>query len=415
MNSRERLLTAIRRGRPDHVPLWCPCFGFAPPPHLRWQANGRTVDHWYSMRLEHDHTLPEPWTTEHDFERAKRWLGLGVDDFLEVAPPWSLHPDVRVRDWQEPPTATERYPLICRAYDTPAGTLEHRVRQTGEVQEPGWVVQPDHVALFEDYNVGRATKHAVAGPEDLDKLRYLLQDPTAEQLAGYRERMARVRQFACQAGIAVQGWSAFGMDGVIFLRGVEDAVVAAMTEPEFSQELVDIMSDFDRRRTEVMLDVGGVDVVVQYGWYASTNFWSPSLLRRYLLPPLQRLVSLTHEAGALFAYVMTTGALPLADLLLESGIDVLYFVDPVQDSCDLAQARERFGGRMALAGGVNAGITLNRGTPEEVRQATQSALGTLGSGGGFILAPVDALFPDTPWSNVQAMIEAWREVEGLPI
>jgi len=29
------------------------------------------------------------------------------------------------------------------------------------------------------------------------------------------------------------------------------------------------------------------------------------------------------------------------------------------------------------------------------------------------LAPVDALFPDTPWASVQAMIEAWREVREI--
>jgi hypothetical protein len=37
------------------------------------------------------------------------------------------------------------------------------------------------------------------------------------------------------------------------------------------------------------------------------------------------------------------------------------------------------------------------------------AVETLAPSGRFILHPVDSLFPDTPWSGVEAMIAAWRE------
>ena len=70
MNSRERLLTAIGGGKPDHVPLYCWVFGFSAPSHLRWTEGGRQVAHWYTMRMEHIHTLPQPWGLEQDFERS---------------------------------------------------------------------------------------------------------------------------------------------------------------------------------------------------------------------------------------------------------------------------------------------------------------------------------------------------------
>lgn len=415
MNSRERLLTAIRHEEPDHVPLLCWCFGVEAPPHLRWRRNGREATHWYTLRLEHIHTLPEPWDVEDDFERVKRWFSLGLDDVLEVSPPWSMHPDVRVRDWHEPPSASEPHPLICREYDTPAGKLRHIVRKTEEIVPPGWVIQPDYVALFEDLNIPRGVEHTVTAPEDLPKLRYLLQEPAVERLEAYRQRMARVKQFADEHGVLVQGWSGFGIDGVVWLCGVEGAVVAAMTQPDFFQELVDIVYAFDRRRTEIMLDVGGVDVVTARGWYGSTAFWSPRLWRQFVLPHLRDMSALAHQSGAVFAYTMTVGVLPLADLLLESGIDLFYYVDPVQDKADLKAVKERFDGKMAVVGGLSSGVTLANGTPGEIRQAVHTAVRTLAPRGGFILAPVDALFPDTPWSSVEAMIEAWREVRDYPI
>ena len=409
MNSRERLLKAIRHEKPDHVPMYCSCFGVTVSPHLRWKQGGREVAHWYTMRLEHIHTLPEPWSVEDDFQRVRQWLSLGLDDVLDVSPPWGVHPEVRIRDWQEPPTAAEPYWLLCREYQTPAGPLRHIVRRTDEKISPGWVVQPDHVPLFEDFNVPRGVKHAVAGPEDLPKLRYLLQEPTTNQLSDYRARMAVVRRFAQEQGVLVQGWSGFGMDAVAWLCGVERAIVAAMIEPEFFRALLDVVEDFDRRRTEMMLDLGGVDMVVARGWYSGTDFWSPALFRKFLTPNLKTSAGLAHQAGALFAYVMTTGALAMSEQLLAADIDLLYFVDPLQEKTDLALVKDKFSGRLSVAGGISSAVTLCTGSREDICQAVHTAVRKLGPT-SFILAPVDALFPDTPWPSVEAMIEAWKDV-----
>ena len=200
------------------------------------------------------------------------------------------------------------------------------------------------------------------------------------------------------------------MDGIIWLCGVGKAVMWVMEDPESFRELVDLMYDFDRRRTEVLLDTGGADMVVQRGWYSSTDFWSPALFRRFVLPHLEELVKMVHEAGLLFAYVMTTGVMTMLEDLCEAGIDLLYFVDPVQDKVDLKIFNQNLRGRFAVAGGVNSGITLGKDTPQEIREAVHAAVRALAPRGGFILSPVDALFPDTPWEGVRAMIDAWREV-----
>lgn len=408
MTSRERMLTAIAGERPDHVPLYSWVFGFLAPEHLRWQQDGRDVPYWYTMRMEHLHTLPQPWDVTQDFRRVERWLELGVDDVLDVSVPWSSDPRVTVSDWVEPPTAAEPCPLLHRHYETPAGPLDHVVRDTGEKPEPGWVVQPGHVALIEDYNIPRGVRHALTDPDDLPKVAYLFQGPTDVQIRALEERMALVRRFADARGVLVQAWPAFGMDGIIWLMGVERAILAAVQEPEFFAEAIGLVAAVDRKRTEAALAVGGVDMVVQRGWYSSTDFWSPALFRRFVLPHLKGLVDLVHQAGVRFGYVMTTGIMEMMDLLAEAGIDLLYYVDPVQGHVDMRQAKAKLAGRFALAGGVNCGVTLTSGSEADVRLAVEEALATLGPA-GFILSPVDALFPDTPWANVAAMIDAWRD------
>ena len=198
------------------------------------------------------------------------------------------------------------------------------------------------------------------------------------------------------------------MDGVIWLMGIEKAIITAMTEQDFFQELVKTVYNFDLMRTEMMLEVGGIDMIVQRGWYSSTDFWSPKLFRQYVLPNLKKLVELVRQRGLKFAYVMTTGVMTFLEDLCAAGVDLLYFVDPGQDKVDLNLLQEKLRGRMTVAGGVNTSTILTRGNPAEIKEAIFKFVNTLGKK-GIILSPVDALFPDTLWQSVEAMIEAWRE------
>jgi len=144
----------------DHVPLTTWCFGPAAPPDLQWVGDGEQVEHWYSLRMEHIHTLPLPWRLADDFRRVMAWQSLGVDDVLDVSVPWGTHPAVGVRDAVYP---AEPGPIMERIYETPAGVLRHAVRKTREELPTGWVVQPARVPLIEDFNIPRAAVKAL-GP-----------------------------------------------------------------------------------------------------------------------------------------------------------------------------------------------------------------------------------------------------------
>jgi uroporphyrinogen-III decarboxylase len=151
-----------------------------------------------------------------------------------------------------------------------------------------------------------------------------------------------------------------------------------------------------------------VDLVVQRGWYSSTDFWSPQLFDWYVIPHLRELAGLAHQRGKKFGYVMTTGVETLGPRLAGAGVDVLYFVDPLQDRFSLENARGLLGDRMTLVGGINS-ITLASAEADHIREGVSRAVEILGPTNRFILHPVDALFPDTPWSGVETLIEAWRE------
>jgi uroporphyrinogen-III decarboxylase len=89
-------------------------------------------------------------------------------------------------------------------------------------------------------------------------------------------------------------------------------------------------------------------------------------------------------------------------------VDLLYFVDPAQDGLSPARARDLFAGRITLAGGLNS-TTLQSRSPQQIRDDVRRALDALAGTGRFILQPVDALHPDTPWEGLQTALEAWRQ------
>jgi uroporphyrinogen decarboxylase len=127
---------------------------------------------------------------------------------------------------------------------------------------------------------------------------------------------------------------------------------------------------------------------------------------------------MAHQAGAKFGYIMSTGQTPLAELLLESGVDTLIGLDPVQGKrTDFQVLKHKLGGRVCLWGGVNGFVTVELGTPDEVRAEVRSALEILAPGGGFILSPVDNVTANTEhaWRNVHTLIDAWREGRQYPM
>jgi hypothetical protein len=409
MTSKERILAAISGQPSDHLPLTTWCFGFQPPKHLRWQTVGNETKYWYTKRLEHIHTLPQPWTLEDDFKRVLAWFSLGVDDILDVSVPWDIHHDVTFKDWIIPSGeigGDSYYPVLARDYQTPDGILQHRIKKTSD-EGSGWPIQPSILPAFEDYNVARGVRHLVTQSEDVAKVRYLFLPPDEQQKDWFTQRMKEVKNFADQHGVLVQAWTAFGMDAAIWLAGVENAISLAMTDSDSFELMMNNIAETDYARTEIAVKNSGVDMVCQRGWYSSTDFWSPELFDAYIFPHLCKIAQLAHDHGKKFAYTMSTGVETLGPRLADAGVDVLYFIDPLMDNITLEKAAKLFGNRMTVIGGISC-ISLNE-DKEHIRHRVKNALEILGPTNRFILHPVDSLFPDTSWEGVEAMIDAWKE------
>ena len=93
--------------------------------------------------------------------------------------------------------------------------------------------------------------------------------------------------------------------------------------------------------------------------------------------------------------------------LLEIGVTVLTTVQP--ECMDVFQVKEQWGTDVTLMGTVGVQSTFRFGTPDQVREMIRRQIEVLGQGGGFVLAPANAVEPDVPWENILAFFEAADE------
>jgi len=361
-------------------------------------------------------------------EFVDRQLELGLDVRVPVDDlPIRFGAEVELSEEKEAPAAGGT-PLLRRTYRTPAGELTAVVKQTED-----WPYG-DRVPLFDDYFTPRALKFPITQPPDLDALRHLLPEPSAEEIATFRERAARRKAFAHERGAALAGgWKSsrraqgedkglVGEDGgtgtvvdtLMWLCGGTEPLMWAYDEPEFLSALIGLIEDWNRRRLEIQLEIG-LDIVIRRAWYEGTEFWSPALYRQFILPGLKREVELAHQYGARFAYIITSGMMHIAEALLEAGIDVIIGVDPGEGKgTTLQDTRDVFGGKIALWGGVSGPLTIEEGSEAQVRQAVEEAMECLAPTGRFILSPVDNVSAGTEqgWRNLRVFIDTWKALAG---
>jgi hypothetical protein len=344
---------------------------------------------------------------------AERALGLDSFLFIPAAPrpqrldhpdlrglPVRFAPEVEIREWRE---ETAGGAILHKEYSTPAGKLSTNVRLSDD-----WP-HGDHIPFVDDYQIPRALKPLITEVRELEALRFLLTSPQGEDILSFQEEAEKARSFAKDQGVLLAGGWGVGADMANWLCGIENFTLLAHDQPDFARALLDVISEWNIQRMSVVLSAP-VDLYIKRAWYEGCDFLMPKFFREGMLPKLKSEVDLAHANGALFGYICSSGTLPMLDMYVEAGIDVLIGIDPIQGThTNMEAMKEKAGDRLSFWGGVSGAVTVEMGTEDEVRAAVQQAIATLGPA-GFILSPVDNITVDSPqtWRNVDVFIDEWQ-------
>jgi uroporphyrinogen decarboxylase len=352
MNSRERLLAAIRGEEPDTIPVGIHNIGTYLP-HLR-RLLGRQIG---------------------DLE-ALKMLGLDVTLYRGYSET-TESPDWREREELLSKTGNER--IIRRTIDTPKGrltTLEKRTEITS------WTLEP-----------------LIKEPEDLDALRY--RPVTVPDTSGYRKEFGPgFRDGIVRVGV-------WGQGEAVLLRGSKDLVRDFYLRPDWVREMYELLTEWALAWIEA-LPVDYVDLVEIAGHIGA--FVSPDIYRRQIMPFDKMVVKALHAKGLPTSYHDCGRVMHVLEPIADTGTNCIETLTPPPfgGDVDLARAKELVGDRVCLIGGFHQSL-IERGTPGQIEARIRECLRAAAEGGGYILYNTDHFF-QAPVENMYAYARSARKL-----
>jgi uroporphyrinogen decarboxylase len=196
--------------------------------------------------------------------------------------------------------------------------------------------------------------------------------------------------------------------------GMENFLMAMITNPEFVHRAVDVYVNRSLAYIEAMLATG-VDAIMTTGDYSDNRgpIMGQKAFRKFILPGIRRQCETVHRLGGYFIKHTDGNLWNILDDLVEIGIDGWHGIQ-TNIGMDLAKLKERYGERLCFFGGVNC-ETLISGTPETVREEVRYAIQHAARGGGLVVTNSNVIQPGTRLENYMAMRQAIRDYGQYPI
>jgi len=360
MTSRQRLLAALNRDKPDRLPATT---HHLMPYFLQTYMGGMTELQFF----DHFGLDAIRWTFPVE---AKQALGQQEQDGYVVTDTWRL-------EWEPIPDreyVTRRYRIT-----TPRGVLTGVLQSN---QYTTWV-----------------REYPIKEKRDID----LLADFMPPIYCDVGTVNSEARAFG-ERGIvrgSIIGFQIFGQPGcwqdAACLVGTERLIMATFDDPGWVHELLRILQR--HKRVYIQSLAGAMyDVLELGGGDASTTVISPKIFDRFVAPYDRDLIALAHEVGQRIVYHTCGGMMPILERIADMGPDAMETFTPpdMGGDVDLAAAKRRIGHRVCMIGGFDQFHYLIGCTPQETRAAVRRCFEAAGEGGGYILCPSDHFFDADP-------------------
>jgi uroporphyrinogen decarboxylase len=194
-----------------------------------------------------------------------------------------------------------------------------------------------------------------------------------------------------------------------FLIGTEKLIRLTMTNPEAVHHLCEISLQSGIAFADAVLSVGCVPSLTDA--MCSSAVIGPQHFNEFAQPYLKRLVDHVHAHGKPITLHICGQTRPIWEAMADTGADCL----SLDNEVDMVEAKGRIGGRVRLMGNVHPSAVMFIAKPKDVRRATRRCVAeAYDSPKGHIVASGCSLPTDTPFENIDAMLDAVREI-GYPV
>ncbi len=369
-SSKERLLCALNRGKPDRLPVslhqWQPY-------HLETYLDGISALQAFQRfgmdaQIQYFESMGQFWVTEADNTSfsTPQW----VDEITIV----SDDPDNRAAH---------------HAITTPDGTLTYK---TAGDRKTTWI-----------------TEYLIKHDDDLDLIRRYMPVPPLD-LAPIVKLYDEVGDAGIVRGF-VWGDQAGCWQHACCLADINDLLFKCYDQPEWVHVLLSILLE---KKLQFVASMKGAkfDLVETGGGASSSTVMSPKFHEEFCLPYDRKIHDALHDLGFLVTYHTCGGTRGIEEHIVANGCDASETLAPPsvggnQEPWELA---EKIAGRVALIGGVDQFNVVTDGSPELIRQTVHKLFETVGAHGGYICSLSDHFF-DMPPEKLKIFADAARECQ----
>jgi hypothetical protein len=367
MTSKERMLRALHREKPDRLPV--------------------TIHQWQQYHL--DTCLPGL-----DALAAFKVTGMdaAIQYFEAMGQFWIPNAEkyiVQAPDWQEDVQVINSNPqkrIVHHTIRTPGGVLTYKTES--------------------DLTTTWITEYLVKRPKDIELIdKYM---PVARL---NKTKVAAAYDAVGDAGILrgfVWGDQAGCWQHACCLREPEQLILEAMDNPAEVHRLLKILLKKKLQFIDESLGGTWFDLIETGGGAGSDTVISPNLHREFCLPYDREIHRAVQAVGLKTTYHTCGGMRHLLDQIVANGTDASETLAPPGVGGNITQldeVRQAFAGKVAMIGGMDQFNILTRGTKAEIGAEVFRLFRGFGRDGGYILSASDHFF-DAPVENLRAYAEA---------
>jgi len=368
MNSKERLLLALQKEKPDRLPV--------------------SIHQWQDYHLN---TYLGGITALQAFERFG--MDASIQYSQDMGQYWSAYEQFSsfsTSTWKDQVRIISNDPdqrKIQHTIVTPEGELTY---ETESNRTTTWI-----------------TEYLIKQEDDIDLIRKYMPVQTLD-VKQVQAEYDRIGDRGILRGLAWGNQAGCWQDAAT-LMDVTDLIYRTYDKPDWVHALLKILLDKKLQFIESMKNAR-FDLVETGGGAASSTVISPSIHKEFCLPYDRALHDALHEHGFLITYHTCGGTRGIEELIVANGCDASETLAPVsiggnQEPWDF---KTKIGKRLALIGGLDQHNVLSIGSFDMIHGKVHELFEKVGKDGGYICSCADHFF-ETPPENIKAFADAARE------
>ena len=200
--------------------------------------------------------------------------------------------------------------------------------------------------------------------------------------------------------------------GTSMLLHDEESIMKYFDDPGYFHEKRDKLLDYYEQRFNRIINLPDdtrPDFIAT-GGSGTFVFQTEAIFRDLALPIVQKMTRLAKENG-LYSHIHSCGPESKLVEICYSETD-LTVIDPLEiphmGDCNLRSLKQLYGHKLVLKGNIHTINVMLNGTVADVVSASEEAIDDAAFGGRFILSTGDQCGRDTPFENIQAMVNTAR-------